>query len=87
MHSGKGDRMWARREAEKEDMGFVYAVFWCAQTPPPPLHHLSPILRILPHLPAAMVIRTEGTAGRPPTPLPPVNHTPFLQLEAIAVDL
>jgi hypothetical protein len=54
--------------------------------PPPPPHHLSPILRVLPHLPAAMVIREGGITGRPPLS-PPVTHTPFQQLEATAVDL
>jgi hypothetical protein len=49
-------------------------------TPPP--HHLFPILRVLPHLPAAMVIRTGGTVRSPPCPTP---H--FLLSEAIAVDL
>jgi hypothetical protein len=57
-------------------MGFVYTVIWCAQTPPPPTS--PPILRVLPHLPAAEV-QWEGP--------PLATHTPFQQLEAIAVDL
>ena len=62
-------------------MGIVYTVIWCAQTSP---HQLSPILRTLPHRPAAMVIRTGGIVGKPP---PPVTHTRFQQLEATALDL
>ncbi len=45
--------------------------------PPPPTS--PPILRVLPHLPAAEV-QWEG-----PSPL--ATHNPFQQLEAIAVDL
>jgi hypothetical protein len=51
-----------------------------------PPHHLSPILRVLLHLPAAMIIRAGGTVGSPP-PSPHITHTPFQQFEATAVDL
>jgi hypothetical protein len=50
---------------KKRNMGLMYTVIWCAQTPP---HHLFPILRVLLHLPAAMVIRAGGTVGSPPSP-------------------
>jgi hypothetical protein len=63
-------------------MGLAYTVIWCVQAPP---YHLSPILRILLHLPASMVIRAGGTVGTPPPP--PVTHTPFQEFEATAVDL
>ena len=55
-------------------MEFVYTVIWCAHPPPTSPH----ILRVLPHLPAAEV-QWEGP--------PLATHTPFQQLEAIAVDL
>jgi hypothetical protein len=82
MHSGKKDRERARRKAEKEKYGIGVCCYLVCTDPPPP-HHLSPILCVLLHLPAAMVIRAGGTVGSPP----PITHTPSQQFEATLVDL
>ena len=76
----------ARRKAEKEEYGIgVYCYLVCTDPPPPLPHHLSPILRVLRHLPAALVIRAGGTVGS--LPPPPIPHTPFEQFETTTLDL
>jgi hypothetical protein len=75
-----------RQKADKEKYGERGLWDLCmllsgGHRPPLPT---PPILHVLPHLPAAMVIRTGGTAGRLP---PPATHTPFLQPETSTVDL
>jgi hypothetical protein len=50
----------------------------CIDPPSPPS-----FARNLPHLPAAMVIRTGGTAGSPP----PATHTPNEHSETSVLDL
>jgi hypothetical protein len=74
-----------KKDREKRNMDLCMLLSG-VHRPPPPTPHLSPTLRVLPHLPGAMVIRAGGTTGRPPLS-PPVTHTPFQQLEATAVDL
>jgi hypothetical protein len=75
-----------KKDREKRNMDLCMLLSGVHRPPPPPTPHLSPTLRVLPHLPGAMVIRAGGTTGRPPLS-PPVTHTPFQQLEATAVDL
>jgi hypothetical protein len=69
-NSGKKE---TESEPEKEEYGIcVCCVCSLVCTAPPP-PHLSPILSVLPHPPAAMDIRIGGTVGRPP----PATHIPF----------
>ncbi len=72
----KGDRSTQGERQRTRKMGFFVCCYLLCTIPPPP--HLSPILRDLPHPSAAMVIRTGGTARRPPPPsLPPTRPHPI----------
>jgi hypothetical protein len=69
--TGQGERQ------RKRNMGLLFAVIWCAQ-PPPPYHHLSPILR------ATSPARGHGYqgwrhSGEPPPP-PPIWPYPSGQV-------
>jgi hypothetical protein len=69
----------------KRNMGLVYTVIWCAQTPtpPPPLPYLAG-----PTSPAySYGYQGRSYSGEPPPSPPLITHTPFQQLEATAVDL
>jgi hypothetical protein len=71
------DAQRKERQGAGEEKGRERGIWdWCmllsgVHRPP---HHLSPILRVLLHLPAAMVIREVGTVGAPPPPPSPTPH-------------
>jgi hypothetical protein len=67
---------------EREELGICVCCYLACTVPPPPFSLPCPALD-LPHLPAAMVVWTGGTARRPPL----ATNTPFQQSETSVVDL
>jgi len=76
--NGKGDRKTGKKKGRERGIWDLCMILSAAHRPPP-FTTSPPILRVLPHLPAAEV-QWEG-----PSPL--ATHNPFQQLEAIALDL
>jgi hypothetical protein len=81
MNSGKKDRERAKEKGRERGIWDWHILLSGEHRTP---RHLSTILRVLLHMPAATVIRAGGTVGSPPSP---ITYTPFQQFEARAVDL
>jgi hypothetical protein len=83
IHSGKKDREWGKEKGrEKGIWDCCMLLIDVHSPPPPPLHHLSPILRAT--SPACGYGYQNWRHREEP---PPYSHTPFDQFEAAAVVL